>query len=132
MLIILKNDRLRDKERKREIESLLGQVEDERFAVLVNLGKKITDWSSEELSRQAARSGQAMDTDDIDENVGVRVMIGDEDEDEEDDERYEVNDEERDDEQDEDELDQDARAHQIISKGKVSSARSNPIQSNPI
>lgn len=116
----MKNDRLRDKERKREIESLLGQVEDERFALLVNLGKKISDWSNEELNRSGARNGQAMDTDDIDENVGVRVMIGDEDEDEEDDERYEVNDEEREEEQDGEEVDQDGSGHQIMSKGKVS------------
>ena len=57
MLISLKNDRLRDKERKREVESLLGGVDDERFNLLVNLGKKITDWSSEELNKQA-RNGQ--------------------------------------------------------------------------
>ena len=114
MLIILKNDRLRDKERKREIESLLGSLDDERFSLIVNLGKKITDWSNEDS--HAARNGQGnMDTDEIDENIGVKVMIGDEDEDEdEDNDLYEINDGEREDEDEEDVEDR----HQIIS-GKV-------------
>ena len=34
-----------DKERQKEIVSLLGPTPDERFALLVNLGKKITDYS---------------------------------------------------------------------------------------
>lgn len=46
ILMVLKNDRLRDKERKKEIESLLGSIAEERFALMVNLGKKITDWGS--------------------------------------------------------------------------------------
>lgn len=49
---MLKNDKLRDKERKKEIESLLGSVAEERFALLVNLGKKITDWGSHEEKMQ--------------------------------------------------------------------------------
>lgn len=44
----MKNDRLKDKERKKEVEELLGGLAEERFAVLVNLGKKITDWGQEE------------------------------------------------------------------------------------
>ena len=36
---------IQDKERHREITSLLGSMPDERFALLVNLGKKITDYS---------------------------------------------------------------------------------------
>lgn len=34
-----------DKERQKEIVSLLGAMPDERYALLVNLGKKITDYS---------------------------------------------------------------------------------------
>ena len=48
VLAVLKNDRMRDKERKKEVETLLGSVADERFALLTNLGKKITDWGAEE------------------------------------------------------------------------------------
>ena len=46
--MVLKNDRMKDKERKKEVEGLLGSLADERFALLVNLGKKITDWGQDE------------------------------------------------------------------------------------
>ena len=48
VLAVLKNDKMREKEKKREVENLLGTLADERFALLVNLGKKITDWVQEE------------------------------------------------------------------------------------
>lgn len=48
VLIVLKNERMKDKEKKVDVESLLGDLADERFALLVNLGKKISDWSQEE------------------------------------------------------------------------------------
>ena len=49
VLIVLKNDKLRDKDRKNEIETLLStKIPEQRFAFLVNLGKKITDWSTDE------------------------------------------------------------------------------------
>ena len=40
VLAALKNERLRDKERRREVQTLLGSLADERYALLVNLGKK--------------------------------------------------------------------------------------------
>jgi hypothetical protein len=43
VLAVLKNDRLKDRERHRDAEVLLGGLTDERYALLVNLGKKITD-----------------------------------------------------------------------------------------
>lgn len=48
VLAVLKNDRMKDKEKKKDVEGLLGSVPDERFALLVNLGRKITDWGQEE------------------------------------------------------------------------------------
>ncbi len=48
VLTVLKNDKLKDKEKKKETESLLGNLPEERFALLVNLGKKITDWGQDE------------------------------------------------------------------------------------
>lgn len=106
VLITLKNDRLRDKERKKEVEALLGSLNEERFAQLVNLGKKLTDWSRDELEKATAGGdgdgmggGGALD-DNMDETVGVRVMIGDDD-DEDDDENdvYEVNEDQGDDDE---------------------------------
>lgn len=38
---------MRDKERRREVEQLLGPADDTRYHVLVNLGKKITDYGGD-------------------------------------------------------------------------------------
>ena len=48
VLAVLKNDRMKEKEKKKDVEALLGPTPDERFALLVNLGRKITDWGQEE------------------------------------------------------------------------------------
>ena len=121
ILLILKNDRLRDKERKREVESLLGPLADERFAQLVNLGKKLTDWSKESIESAAAAAAVANNADgggggdlsNMDETIGVKVMIGDEDEDEdEDNDLYEVN--ENQEEDDADGSGEEADQNQII------------------
>ncbi|BFY98347.1 hypothetical protein BsWGS_01387 [Bradybaena similaris] len=68
VLLVLKNDRMKDKEKKKEVESLLGEIADERFALLVNLGKKITDWSQEEKTQ----TNEAID---FDETYGVNVQF---------------------------------------------------------
>jgi len=39
---------LKDRERRRDAEVLLGGLADERYALLVNLGKKISDWGTDE------------------------------------------------------------------------------------
>lgn len=48
VLASLKNDRMKDRERRKEVEMLLGGVAEERYALLVNLGKKISDWGADE------------------------------------------------------------------------------------
>lgn len=57
VLAVLKNDKMRDKERRREVEQLLGPSDDTRYHVLVNLGKKITDYGGDKelqnMGRQA-------------------------------------------------------------------------------
>ena len=71
VLGVLKNDKMKEKERRREIESLLGGIPDERYALLVNLGKKISDWGADEK----------MQTDEtIDETYGINVQFGESDE----------------------------------------------------
>ncbi|CAF4836031.1 unnamed protein product, partial [Rotaria socialis] len=76
VLIVLKNDKLRDKDRKSEIETLLStKIPDQRFAFVVNLGKKITDWTTDD------KNGK--EDEEIDETYGVNVEFedsGDEDE----------------------------------------------------
>lgn len=74
VLIVLKNERMKDKEKKVEVESLLGDVAEERFALLVNLGKKISDWNQEEKT-------QTNETIDFDETYGVNVQFEESDDD---------------------------------------------------
>ncbi|KAI9030984.1 Sec63 Brl domain-containing protein [Phycomyces nitens] len=96
VLETLKTDTLKDFDKKREIESVIGPIQSERFAQLVNLSKKITDYSAE---------GEAMDVDEngeklgeIDDELGVAVVFDDEDDEEEEDDQYEVKEDEEDDE----------------------------------
>uniref|UniRef100_A0AAY4EQZ5 Helicase ATP-binding domain-containing protein n=1 Tax=Denticeps clupeoides TaxID=299321 RepID=A0AAY4EQZ5_9TELE len=67
VLAVLKNDKMRDKERRREVEQLLGPADDTRYHVLVNLGKKITDYGGD-------KELQSMD-DNIDETINVNVQF---------------------------------------------------------
>ncbi|XP_068216026.1 U5 small nuclear ribonucleoprotein 200 kDa helicase [Palaemon carinicauda] len=86
VLSVLKNDKLKDKERKKETEELLGSLAEERFAVLVNLGKKITDFGHE----TKAVDSEAV----LDETHGVNVQFEDSDEEGEDEVAGEVREEE--------------------------------------
>ena len=105
ILICLKNEKLKDKEKKKEIEAFIGPMNEEKFALLVNFGKKASDWNIEEKNK---------DDDNIDE-TGVKVMIGDEDEeDDEDNDIDYVNEGDRDDEEEGVDADQ----KQII-QGKI-------------
>ena len=75
VLRTLKNDRLRDKERKKETEELLGAaLAEERFALLVNLGKKITDFDH--------HGGDNEEEEKIDETYGINVQFQESDEEE--------------------------------------------------
>ena len=67
VIVVLKNDKFRDKERRKEIQSLLGPLEDTRYHVLVNLGKKITDFGVTKDSETA--------DDTIDDTYGVNVQF---------------------------------------------------------
>ncbi|KAJ3643308.1 hypothetical protein Zmor_026030 [Zophobas morio] len=80
VLAVLKNDRLKDKEKKKETEALLGSIADERFALLVNLGKKITDFGSEE-------NKTSVNDENIDETYGINVQF-EESEEEDDEDMY--------------------------------------------
>eukprot|EP00051_Salpingoeca_urceolata_P033013 m.18457 g.18457 ORF g.18457 m.18457 type:complete len:2150 (-) comp5725_c0_seq1:68-6517(-) len=73
VLIVLKDDQLKMTEQKSEIESLLGvKLDPTRFAQLVEVGKKITDFDT----------GQAqVEEDTIDEQLGV-ALVFDQDDDE--------------------------------------------------
>ena len=52
VLRVLKSEKVRETDKKKEIEALLygkeGKMPDERFALLVNLSKKISDFTPED------------------------------------------------------------------------------------
>lgn len=78
ILAVLKQDRLKEREKKKEIDNLLGAVAEERFALLVNLGKKITDFGSDAASSLAGGGGGAGgggDGEQIDETYGINVQF---------------------------------------------------------
>lgn len=79
VLSVLKNDRLKEKEKKKETETLLGPIAEERFALLVNLGKKINDFGSEEKNVTGEEN--------IDETYGINVQF-EESEEEDDEDMY--------------------------------------------
>ncbi|GBP32714.1 Putative U5 small nuclear ribonucleoprotein 200 kDa helicase [Eumeta japonica] len=64
--LVLKNEKLKDPDKKKEIELLLGSIADERFSVLVNLGKKITDFNVGTMAEGNTE---------IDEQYGINVQF---------------------------------------------------------
>lgn len=74
ILAVLKSDRIKEGERRKETEALLGPVAEERFALLVNLCKKITDYGVDEK--------QPVVEENIDETYGVNVQFEESDEEE--------------------------------------------------
>ena len=127
VLETLKNDNLKDFDKKKEIEEVIGSISNEQFSQLVTLSKKITDYNVDEegmidpgLERKDAE---------IDEEVGVAVVFDKEDEEEEEDnEDFEIRDHQSDEEGDEDEepgdgaivMDGEAREEDLIIGGESS------------
>jgi pre-mRNA-splicing helicase BRR2 len=92
VLDTLKNDSLKDFDKKREIESIIGNMPSERFAQLVNLGKKIIDYNSGDT--------EAMNVDEngdkvgeIDDELGVAVVFDEDEDEDEDEDQFEIRDE---------------------------------------
>ncbi|CAB4065806.1 SNRNP200 [Lepeophtheirus salmonis] len=89
ILLTLKNDNLKEKERRKETEVLLGGLNDERYALLVNLSKKITDFRDSQVGKL---------DEEVDETYGINVQFqesdSEEEEEDEDDEEDEVEEEE--------------------------------------
>jgi pre-mRNA-splicing helicase BRR2 len=106
VLETLKSDALKDFDKKKEVEDILGPVSADSFATLVSLGKKITDYGAEEAATadpDAERAEGALDDD-----LGVAVVFDEEAEEDEEEEGFEVRDA-SDDEDDEDDEDRDAQ-----------------------
>ncbi|GAA5995998.1 hypothetical protein JCM5350_007013 [Sporobolomyces pararoseus] len=105
ILSYLKDDDLKDLDKKREIDSLVSSsVPNDTFAQLVSLGKKITDYGEDDEAGKGGDGDVEMDDSKIDDDVGVAVVF-DEDEDEEDEDGagFEVRDSDDDDDDEEEE-----------------------------
>ncbi|KAJ4471946.1 Sec63-domain-containing protein [Lentinula lateritia] len=89
---------MKDLDKKREMEEFLGAVGEERYGVLVGLGRKITDYYVGGEGGEGGEGGGGRGKGEIDDEVGVAVVFDDEEE-EDDGEGFEV----RDDDDDEDE-----------------------------
>jgi pre-mRNA-splicing helicase BRR2 len=95
VLETLKNESMKDFDKKKEAEEILGPISANDFAQFLTLSKKLTDYGAEDDS-------QAKDPDlerkeaEIDDEVGVAVVFDEEEEDDDEEEGYEVRDEDED------------------------------------
>ncbi|XP_053622297.1 U5 small nuclear ribonucleoprotein 200 kDa helicase [Plodia interpunctella] len=117
VLVVLKNDKLKDLEKKKEIELLLGPISDERFALLVNLGKKITDFNI-----SAATEGST----EIDETYGINVQFEESSEEDDEDAYGEVREEDKEDgEGSENEKDKESSGEDSDGEGRKNAIHTN-------
>ncbi|TPX60239.1 hypothetical protein PhCBS80983_g01906 [Powellomyces hirtus] len=113
-LVVLKDDSKKDFDKKKEIEELIGSpVSSDRFAQLVNLGKRITDFRPGDENAQGG--DEATGREGLDEDYGVAVVF-DEEEDEEDgtDDEFEVKEDEESDADEEDGQDVDLPTENVL------------------
>ena len=96
VLEVLKLEGVKDFDKKRQVEEVVGTVTSDMFGQLVSLAKKITDYSGEDVA--------VVDPDlekkdaEIDDELGVAVVFDEEEQEEDDDEGYEIKDESDDEE----------------------------------
>ncbi|EDV19743.1 uncharacterized protein TRIADDRAFT_51100 [Trichoplax adhaerens] len=88
VLAALKNDKMRETEKAQAVRSLLGSILDERFSMLLNLSKKISDYGEEketvEREENLEETGVAIQFDESDDEAEERYDdIKDEDSEEE-------------------------------------------------
>lgn len=95
----LKNENLKDFDKKKEIEELLGPLPSEVFSQLVNLSKKITDYNAEDEA--TVDPDQERKDAEIDDEVGVAVVFDEEEQEEDEEEGFEIRDESDEDEDEE-------------------------------
>ncbi|TVU35736.1 hypothetical protein EJB05_17639, partial [Eragrostis curvula] len=82
VLATLKNDRIKNPDKKKEIEKLISTISNQTFDQLVSIGKIITDFHGTGDSAGGAPSGDGMGTT-LDDDVGVAIVFEESDEDEE-------------------------------------------------
>lgn len=112
VLSVLKDDKKKDKEKKISTQELLGTLTEERFALLTNLGKKITDFGTDEKSNVGEEN--------IDEQYGINVQFEESSEEDDEDVYGEVRENDEDgDEGEEANEDHAIHAHENVSYYKI-------------
>ncbi|KAG1789995.1 putative RNA helicase [Suillus plorans] len=102
VLETLKNESMKDFDKKKEVQEVLGPISSDVFSQLVARAQKITDYGAEDET-MADPDMERKDAE-IDDEVGVAVVFDDEEQEDEDEEGYEIrdgSDEEGDEEEDE-------------------------------
>lgn len=97
VLETLKSENMKDFDKKKEVEEVLGPVTGETFSQLINLSKKITDYGAEDET-MADPDMERKDAE-IDDEVGVAVVFDEEEQESDEEEGYEIRDESDDDEE---------------------------------
>ena len=97
VLETLKSENMKDFDKKKEVEEVLGSVTGETFSQLINLSKKITDYGAEDET-MADPDMERKDAE-IDDEVGVAVVFDEEEQESEEEEGYEIRDESEDEEE---------------------------------
>lgn len=115
VLETLKNDDMKDFDKKKEIEEVLGPVATDSFATLLNLSKKITDYGTEDETR-VDPDVERKDAE-IDEEMGVAVVFDEEEQEEEEEEGYEIRDESEEEEEDAEGEREDGAAPESLEEG---------------
>lgn len=99
VLEALKDESMKDFDKKKAVEEVLGTVKPEDFAQLLGLSKKITDYGAED---EAAVDPDAERRDgEIDDEMGVAVVFDEEEESSEEEEGFEVKDDDSDEDEEE-------------------------------
>ncbi|KFX96333.1 hypothetical protein O988_05370, partial [Pseudogymnoascus sp. VKM F-3808] len=100
VLEYLKDDDMKDFDKKKEVDDLLGTtMNPKQFNELVNLGKKITDYEAQDEDEDMADGGANGDGAEIDDRQGVAVVFDEESDDEGDKMLTEIRDESSEDEE---------------------------------
>ncbi|KAI9462917.1 Sec63-domain-containing protein [Lactarius psammicola] len=97
VLETLKSENMKDFDKKKEVEEVLGSVTGETFSQLINMSKKITDYGAEDET-MADPDMERKDAE-IDDEVGVAVVFDEEEQESEEEEGYEIRDESDDEEE---------------------------------
>ncbi|KAG6370880.1 putative RNA helicase [Boletus reticuloceps] len=128
VLETLKNENMKDFDKKKELEEILGSISNDTFSQLVALSKKITDYGAED--EMVVDPDMERKDAEIDEEIGVAVVFDEEEQEEDDEEGYEIRDE-TDDEEEEGEDDakevgereEDAGAEELVIGGSSAASQ---------